>query len=447
MSEEMSRRSFLEASGLALTAAGLGEWSLAAQGQLFAYVGRETPGFAGASMGGGIDVFRVNMTDGSLQPVSSTGPEVQDLNSDGMCVSADGRFLYCVNRTTALGGIPGSGGGVAAFAINRADGSLRHLNAQPSMGAMPISVKIDKTNSRVIVGNHGAVSRVVLVEKRNGIPVIERPTDDGTVALYPVGPDGSLGSALDVSVFARQPAPGYKNPRPDAIGPTAGVQIGAACHAVTFDRTQRWILASDNGYDQIYVFPFSPAGRTLEGKSFPVAPGSAPRHFAVHPGAPYFFITNEREPSVSSFHFDSNTGEVQHVQTIATIPDGYTLPPPPAGGRGGGPAGAPRVSPADIRIHPNAKFVYASNRAGMHDSIAIFAIDANTGHLNRVDVVETGGSGQRELNVDPTGKFLFACNLGSNDVISFAVDADTGKITRTASAAVQRAAVIDFAML
>ncbi|MBI4265973.1 MAG: beta-propeller fold lactonase family protein [Acidobacteria bacterium] len=143
MNRHISRRSFLEASGLALTAAGLGEFPLAAQGRLFAYVGRSTPGFAGASEGGGVDVFRVNMADGSLQPASSTGPEVQDLNSDGMCVSADGRFLYWVNRTTALGGIPGTGGGVVAFAINRADGSLRHLNTRPSMGAMPISVKID----------------------------------------------------------------------------------------------------------------------------------------------------------------------------------------------------------------------------------------------------------------------------------------------------------------
>ena len=102
----ISRRTFLTRSGLALTAARLCELPLAAQGRAFAYVGRQTPGFAGAAMGGGIDVFRINMTDGSLQPVSSNGPEVQDLNSDGMCVSANGRFLYCVNRTTALGAVP-----------------------------------------------------------------------------------------------------------------------------------------------------------------------------------------------------------------------------------------------------------------------------------------------------------------------------------------------------
>lgn len=456
MHKQISRRTFLGTTGLALTAAGLGELSLSAQGQLYAYVGRSTPGFAGALMGGGIDVFRVNMTDGSLQPVSTTGPEVQDLNSDGMCVSADGRFLYCVNRTTALSGMPGTGGGVVAFAINRTDGSLRHLNTQPSMGGMPVGVRIDKTNSRVVVGNHGAVSRVVRVEKRNGVPVIDRPTDDGTVALYPVGPDGSLGSPLDVSVFARQPPSGYKNPRAEAIGPTAAVQIGAACHAVTFDRSERWILASDNGFDRIYVFPFTPTSRTLEGKSYAVAPGSAPRHFAVHPSAPYFFITNEREPSVSSLHLDPNTGEVRVVQTIATVPEGASASPaaPAPGGPGGAaaggaaPAGAPRVSPSDIRIHPNAKFLYSSNRApGGGDSIAIFAIDAGTGRLNRIDVVPTGGNGQRELNIEPSGRFLFACNTASNDVISFAIDATTGKLTQMARTTVQRPMVIDFAML
>ena len=420
MKTQTSRRGFLGTSAIALTAASLRAYQpKAAEGRVFAYVGRHTNGgFNGPpGKGGGINVFRLNMADGSLTEVSKTGAEQDDLNSDGMCVSADGRFLYTINVTPNLGGKPGAGGGVAAFAINRADGSLQHLNTLPSMGANPTAVMIDKTNSRVIVANHGAVNKVVLIKKANGVPYIENPTDDGTVALYPVKADGSLEPACDVSVFEQRPLS-------DTSGP------GAACHSVIFDRTKRWIIASDNGYDHIYVYPFDPASRKLEGKSFATPAGRAPRHFAVHPRTPYFFMTNEREASVSSFSFDSATGEVRPIQTIATIADGYS---------------GPRVSPTDIRIHPNAKFVYSANRGD--DSVAVLAIDEATGRMTRVEVVKTGGTGPREINIEPSGKFLFVCNLQSNDVVTFALDGDTGKMTQVAKLSVPQAAVIDFATL
>jgi len=420
MEKETSRRGFLGTSGIALAAARLSAFQQKpTEGRLFAYVGRHTTGgFSGPpGKGGGVNVFRVNMTDGSLTETSKTGAELDDLNSDGMCTSADGRFLYTINVTPSLGGKAGAGGGVVAFAINHADGSLQHLNTQPSMGANPTAVMIDKTNSRVVVANHGAVNKIVLLKKANGVPYIENPTDDGTVALYPVKADGSLEPACDVSVFEQRPLS-------DTSGP------GAACHSVIFDRTKRWIIASDNGYDHIYVYPFDPASRKLEGKSFQTPAGKAPRHFAVHPRAPYFFMTNEREASVSSFNFDSNSGDVRPIQTIATVPEGYS---------------GPRVAPSDIRIHPNAKFVYSANRGD--DSVAVFGIDDGTGRLTRVEVVKTGGKGPREMNIEPSGKFLFVCNLQSNDVVTFALDGNTGKMTQVAQLSVPQAAVIDFVTL
>jgi 6-phosphogluconolactonase len=419
MEQKTSRRRFLGASGIALSAAKLSAYQQRPNDkQLFAYVGRHTTGGFSGPPGkeGGINVFRVNISDGSLTEVNRTGPEVDDLNSDGMCVSADQRFLYSINVTPSLGGKAGAGGGVAAFAINGKDGSLRYLNSLPSMGSNPTAVIIDKTNSRVLVANHGAVNKIALIKKKNGAPYIESPTDDGTVALFPVNPDGSLEPACDVSVFEQRPL--------SDAGP------GAACHSVIFDRTQRWIIASDNGYDHIYVYPFNPGSRELKAKSFPTPPGKAPRHFAVHPREPYFFMTNEREASISSFNFDSNSGDVRPIQTIATIPEAYS---------------GPRVAPSDIRIHPNAKFVYSANRGD--DSVAVFAIDQPTGRLTRIEVVKTGGQGPREMNIEPSGKFLFICNLQSNDVVTFALDGSTGKMTQVAKLSVPRAAVIDFATL
>jgi 6-phosphogluconolactonase len=356
------------------------------------------------------------MTDGSLTEVSQTGPEVDDLNCDGMCTSADGRLLYAVNQVPSLGGKPGAGGGVASFAINREDGSLKHLNTQPSMGAMPTGVIIDKTNARVLVANHGAVATIATVVKRNGVPVVESLTDDGTVSMYPVRPDGSLESACDVSVFARRPA---SEPGP-----------GAAAHQVIFDRTERWAIASDNGYDHLYVYPFSPSSRTLKGKAYPTPQGKAPRHLVFHPRAPYFFFTNEREASVSSFSFDSNTGEPRAVQTIPTIPDGYS---------------GPRVAPSNIQMHPNGRFIYAANRG--YDSIAIFSIDEGSGRLSPVSTVKTGGRGPREMNFEPSGKYFYVCNQQSGDVTTFVVDGNTGKITQGSKVDLSQAGVIHFALL
>lgn len=415
MSHETSRREFLALSGAALAAASLGAYQ-SPPNRLYAYVGRRTrgPGF-GVGGGGGIAVFSVNMADGSLTEVSKTGPDHDDLNCDGMCISADGRLLYAVIQTPSFGR-PGGGGGVSAFAINRENGSLRHLNTLPAMGANPVGVVIDKTNSRVLVANHGAVAFVSTVTKRNGVPVVETVTDDATIALFPVKPDGSLEPAADVHVFARRP--------PSDSG------RDAAAHQVIFDRTQRWAIASDNGRDHIYVYPFSPSSRTLEGKAFPTPPGRAPRHLVFHPRAPYFFITNEREASVSSFQFDSNNGEVRAVQTSPTIPDGYA---------------GPRVSPSNIAMHPNGKFIYAANRGD--DSLAIFAIDEASGRMTAVNTVKCGGRGTREMNFEPSGRYLFVCNAQSSDVTTFVADANTGMLMQGPQAQVERPGVIHFAVL
>jgi 6-phosphogluconolactonase len=64
-----------------------------------------------------------------------------------------------------------------------------------------------------------------------------------------------------------------------------------------------------------------------------------------------------------------------------------------------------------------------------------------------VDTVKTGGRGPREMNFEPSGKFFFVCNLQSNDVVTFAVDSNTGKITQSAKIEVPQAACINFAML
>jgi 6-phosphogluconolactonase len=398
MSGKLSRRDMLAITGAGLAASTVSAFQ--APRKLYAYVGSWTKGPFGVGGGGGIGVFTVNMKDGSLTAISRTGMEFDNLNAGNLCISPDGRFLYATNEVPNLDGKAGAGGGVLAFAINRQNGSLTHLNTQPSMGVNPCFIVIDKTGQRVLAANHGDLAKAVRIVKRNGVPAIENPTDDGTVAMFAVKPDGSLEPACDVAVFERRP---LTEPGP-----------GAAAHSVNFDNTGRWAVACDVGADHIYVFPFDPGARTLgSGKSFPTPPGRAPRHSAFHPRLPYFFITNERESILSSFQFDSRAGDVRPIQTVPTIPADFKE----------------RNALADIRLHPNGKFVYASNRG--HDSLAIFGIEEATGRMIPVEIAKTLGGNPREFDFEPSGRFLFVGNQTTNQMVTFAVDPDTGKITPT----------------
>lgn len=395
----MDRRQFLTIAGSALTAATRVS-AFQPTKKLYAYVSSWTKGPFGAGGGGGITAYTVNLSDGSLTQAFKTGPEFEGLNGGNLCISAEGRFLYCTHEAPSMNNKAGTGGGVHAFAINQENGSLTHLNVQPSMGVNPCFIIIDKTGQRVLVANHGDFAKAVQVVKRNGVPVIENPTDDGTVAMFAVKGDGSLEPACDVAVFERRP-----------LGEPGA---GAAAHSVNFDNTGRWAVACDVGYDHIYAFPFDAGSRMLgTPKIFPTPPGRAPRHSAFHPRLPYFFITNERESILSSFRFDSNTGEVSPINTIPTIPADFKE----------------RNALADIRLHPNGKFVYGSNRG--HDSLVIARIEEQSGKMIPVDIASTLGGNPREFGFEPSGKFLFVGNQTTNQMVTFAVDADTGKITPT----------------
>ena len=82
---------------------------------------------------------------------------------------------------------------------------------------------------------------------------------------------------------------------------------------------------------------------------------------------------------------------------------------------------------AEIEVHPSGKFLYASNRG--HDSIAAFAIDAQKGTLRLIDHFSTKGRTPRSFAIDPTGSWLLVANQNTGNVIVFRIDKRTGRLT------------------
>ena len=84
---------------------------------------------------------------------------------------------------------------------------------------------------------------------------------------------------------------------------------------------------------------------------------------------------------------------------------------------------------AEIEVHPSGRFLYGSNRG--HDSIAVFAIDTGTGTLTPVEHVPTRGRTPRSFAIDPTGSYLVVANQDSDNLVVFRIDPGTGRLTAT----------------
>ncbi len=80
---------------------------------------------------------------------------------------------------------------------------------------------------------------------------------------------------------------------------------------------------------------------------------------------------------------------------------------------------------AQIRVHPSGRFLYVSNRG--HESIACFAIDTDTGVLSRIGQQPTERT-PRAFNLDTAGTFLFVGGHDSGRIASYRIKGDTGAL-------------------
>ena len=86
-------------------------------------------------------------------------------------------------------------------------------------------------------------------------------------------------------------------------------------------------------------------------------------------------------------------------------------------------------SGAEIQMHPSGKFLYGSNRG--HHSIAAFAVDQKTGKLTSIGHQSTEGKTPRHFAFDPSGQWLLAENQDSDSIVVLGVDQKTGKLRAT----------------
>ena len=125
------------------------------------------------------------------------------------------------------------------------------------------------------------------------------------------------------------------------------------------------------------------------------------------------YVVNELTATVTALSYDAASGVMTALETLSMLPDSFEG----------------QQWAAAIRITADGRFLYASNRG--HDSIAMFAVNGQTGKLTALGHQSTGGKVPRDFNIDPTGQWLLAANQATDTVVTFKINQTTGILEET----------------
>jgi 6-phosphogluconolactonase len=323
-----------------------------------------------------IYLYRLSPATGELL---SLGAMKGGANPTYLTMDAAHRHLYAVSETQTFQGAPG--GGVSTLAIDPRTAMLAMRNQQPSTGASPCYISLDRTGKNALVANYSS----------------------GNLAVLPVRPDGQLAppSATD----QHQPPTGpHKN------------QDKPHAHSFLPAPDNRYVFSADLGTDKVYAYQLEAATGQLRPQpapAFTAKPGAGPRHLTFHPNGRWAYLENELNSTVTALAYDAKAGTFQEIETESTLPAGFV------GDNSG----------ADVHVSPDGKFLYTSNRGD--NSLAVFSIAPADGRLALVQHVSTQGKTPRNFALDPSGRVLLVANQNSDNIFAYAVDKQTGKLTAT----------------
>jgi 6-phosphogluconolactonase len=301
--------------------------------------------------------FEMEPTSGELRPLGflyvSGGPAP-------MTVDPAQRCLYVARRGECK---------LSSYRIEQQSGELSHIG----------TVALHTDPCYIATDRRGAFLLAAYYEGRG-------------VTVHPIGSDGAVGDP-----------------------PVQRLETARGAHCFQTDPSNRYAFVphiAGRGPNEIWQFHFDEHTGRLTPNAVPkVVPEQpvGPRHYCFHPSQDLVYFSNEQGCSVTAYRLDSATGTLQSLQTVSTLPAGYTG----------------QNTCSQIRLTPSGKFLYAPNRG--HNSIAGFSVDASTGLLTAIGQTPSEQI-PRVFNIDPDGNFLYAAGLESGYLAAYRIDQANGSL-------------------
>lgn len=338
-----------------------------------------------AATGAELTQYSVNAEDASL---TRTGSVTVPFAVQYVWPHPSKKFLYVAWSN----GMQGDRHGVTAFRIDRVTGALTPHGAPIVLRHRPVHLSVDANATHVLVAYNNP----------SGISVHDLKAD-GTL-----GAEVKQPGPLDAGIYAHQVRVDPANKIAILVTRGNGASPGkhedpGAIKVFGYDNgmlTNRQSIAPNRGY------------------------GFQARHLDFHPTGPWIYVTLEVQSQLAVFTKNPAADGLDPKPLFIkdTLLDMTTIHHPAQQ------AGA-------IHVHPNGRVVYLTNRAsgtkmvdgkpifeGGENSIAVFAINPQSGEPTLVQRIDTHGMHARTFSIDDAGRLLVAANQNALTVRQGAID-------------------------
>ena len=198
------------------------------------------------------------------------------------------------------------------------------------------------------------------------------------------------------------------------VGPHRIEQKQSKPHFNPFDPSGHFVTVPDKGLDRTFSFHFE------DGKLTPAAtPFAASREGA---GPRHIAFHPEGRYAWVINELDSTVTTYGYNAATGSLTPLQVLSSLPDTYTGNSRA-------SEIEVDRTGRFVYASNRGD--DSVAVFNVNASNGHLRFLGAVSTQGKTPRFVTTTPDGRYMYALNEDSDTIVAFSIGSESGLPTPT----------------
>lgn len=281
--------------------------------------------------------------------------------------------LYTTHTDAAFGG-KGADGGVAVYELDAAGMPGKLLDVVATTRGAPCHLALSGDEKWLVFAEYGKATAGWVALNADG--VFDHKTLGVVACTDPAGPNKP-----------RQDRPHFH------------------CARVTPDG--KYVCVVDLGTDRVKLYSLADGSFVRDLITTPA--GAGPRHLLFHPNGKFAFLVFELGNLVSSYRYED--GVFTPVMQLSLLPDDVTT----------------ESYASALKFSEDGTELFCTNRG--HESIAVFAVNADNGYMRRRGVMKLDASFPADLEIMPGGKMLAVGLTKDKSVRTYRYDKATCTLT------------------